>query len=298
MSAADEPKPLPPLPEDAHKGRAGRALCFAGSRTMPGAAILVARAAQRAGAGLVTLVCRDANLLNVVPPASPETVLVALDDDWLLDGAGDLARWVDPRESHARLAGPGLGDDKRTARLIGKLLASEFAGPLVLDADALNALEEPEVLRDTAARVVITPHPGEAARLGVPVPDDADGRRNAARALAERTGAVVCLKGSGTVVTDGEREWVNATGNAGMATAGSGDVLAGMLVAYLARRVASGDPTGDPFETARLAAHVHGLAGDYAAALLGADALVASDLIAFLPQAQRRAAGEEPPAES
>ena len=221
MSDAGQLKPLPPLPEDAHKGRAGRALCIAGSRTMPGAAILVARAAQRAGAGLVTLVCRDESLLRVVPPASPETVLLELDDEVVARTEGDIAAVVDTRSNHARLAGPGLGDDERTAHLVGKLLASDFSGPLVLDADALNVLDRPEVLLDTAARVVITPHPGEAARLtGASVPDDEAGRREVARALAERTGAVGCLKGRGTVVADGEHDWVNGTGNAGMATAG------------------------------------------------------------------------------
>lgn len=287
MTDPDPPPPRPPLAEDAHKGDAGRALCLVGSRAMPGAAILVARAAQRSGAGLVTVACFDDLLLEVIPPPSPETVLLPVDPEDLLDHDGDFGELVDARESHARLAGPGLGNGERTRLVVRRLLESAFSGPLVLDADALNALEgEPERLRDVAAKVVITPHPGEASRLaGRAVPRDDAGRSAFAEELARRAGCVVLLKGRHTVITDGQRTELNDTGNSGMATAGSGDVLGGILVAFLARAVAQGDAAGDAFASAWRAARVHGIAGDYAAGMLGADALIASDLIAFLPQA-------------
>jgi NAD(P)H-hydrate epimerase len=292
MSArSDVPPPLPALSPDAHKGDAGRALCVAGSRTMPGAAILVARAAQRAGAGLVSAACLDPGLLHVLPLAAPEAVLVEAYAAHLREHAGDLGELLDPRGSHARLLGPGIGDDERARFLVRGLVASAAGVPLVLDADALNALDgEPERLRAARGPVVITPHPGEAGRLlGAPVPRDDAGRAEAARALARRSGAVVCLKGRGTVVTDGERVAVNATGNPGMATAGAGDVLAGMLVAYLARAQAALGELGAErvLDVARLAVHVHGLAGDRAAAELGRSGVVASDLVDRIPAAQR-----------
>ncbi|MEM7306755.1 MAG: NAD(P)H-hydrate dehydratase [Planctomycetota bacterium] len=285
------PRPLPELPADAHKGTAGRALCVAGSRAMPGAAVLVARAAQRAGAGLVSMACLDPSLLSVLPVAAPEAVLVEAYDELLLSAEHSVDTLLDLRSSHARLVGPGLGDDERARFLVRGLLASDFAGPLALDADALNALDgEPERVQAAGGPVVLTPHPGEAARLAglspADMPRDDGGRGELARGLAARSGAVVCLKGRRTVVTDGERLYHNETGNAGMATAGSGDVLSGILVGYLARAAAARSEL-DALELARLAVHVHGRAGDLAASELGPSAVVASDLIRFLPAAQR-----------
>jgi hydroxyethylthiazole kinase-like uncharacterized protein yjeF len=262
-----------PLARDAHKGDAGRVLCIAGSRTMPGAAILVARAAQRAGAGLVSIGCLDRELMQLVPVAAPEAVLLDL---------GASFEGLSEGDPHALLLGPGIGDDERARDVVGRFLEACPGIPRVLDADALNALRgEPQALADAAGPVVITPHPGEAGRLlGRPVPADSEGRSAAARELQRSSGAVVVLKGAGTVVCDGERSYVNDTGNPGMATAGSGDVLAGILVAYLVRL--------EPFQAACAAVRVHGLAGDLAAERLGEAGLVASDLIDELPAAQMR----------
>ena len=151
------PRPPPRLPPDAHKGTAGRVLCVVGSAAMPGAAILVVRAAQRAGAGLVTLGCLDRELAAVVPPAAPEAVLL------------DLSQSLEPLRKDgerfdSRVAGCGLGALTRTTSAVEMLL--ESPAPLVLDADALNVLAgEAERLRSGSAQVVITPHPLEAARL-------------------------------------------------------------------------------------------------------------------------------------
>ncbi|MSR60818.1 MAG: NAD(P)H-hydrate dehydratase [Planctomycetes bacterium] len=293
MSSA--PRPPPQLPPDAHKGDAGRVLCLAGSESMPGAAILCARAAQRAGAGLVALGCLDATLLTVVPAAAPEAVLVDLSEAFERGGRvrpGARERLL-ARAPHAVLLGPGLGDDART-RAVLTLVLETFEVPLVLDADALNALDgAPERLRAARAPCVLTPHPGEAARLlGREVPRESAGRAAAAQELAARAGAIVCLKGRGTVVcAPGEAPWVNASGNPGLATAGAGDVLAGILVAYLALVRSLPDAGWSALDGARAAVYVHGLAGDLAAASRGARALIASDLIAELPGAQLRFEG-------
>jgi len=269
------PPPPPRLPENAHKGLAGRVVAACGSATMPGAAILVARAAQRAGAGLVRVWCRDAALVAIVAPAAPEAVF-AVADLAALDDADALA------------VGPGLGLDDIARDLVRR--AARIATPLVLDADALTLLaREPELVAARRAPLVLTPHPGEAARLlGRSVPSDPDGRLDAARAIAARYRAIVCLKGRATVVTDGERAFVNDTGNSGMATAGAGDVLTGIAVAYLAQTVTLADAAWTPFDAVACAVRVHGLAGDLAAERLGRRALVASDLIAFLSEAQLR----------
>lgn len=273
------PAAPPALPSDAHKGDAGRVLCLAGSRRMPGAAALVARAAQRGGAGLVTLAALDPELLASVPCRAPEAV-------WIEPGDEEPAEVLVARADDVALAGPGLGATERTRRWVEGLL-SVWSRALVLDADALNVLAgEPERIRDRTERsaCVLTPHPGEAARLlGRPVPRDGAGREAAARELARRSGAVVCLKGAGTVVTDGERAEVNESGNPGLATAGAGDVLAGLLAAYLA----AVNARWTSFDAARAAVHAHGRAGDLAAAELGRRALIASDLLDALPRAQR-----------
>ncbi len=282
--------PLPTLPPDAHKGTAGRVLCVAGSRSMPGAAILVARAAQRAGAGLVCMGTLDRELMLMLPVAAPEAVLIDLSAAFPVEGppAAAAGRRLLAREPHARLIGPGIGDDGRARGLL-RIALEEHSRPLVIDADGLNALEgEPERLAARrGAALVITPHAGEAERLsGRPVPADEAGRREHAAELARRAGAICVLKGPQTVVSDGERSWRASTGNWGMATAGAGDVLAGILVAYLALVDRPFAPSFSAWDAVRLAVHVHGLAGDLAARELGPRALIASDLVTWLAPAQ------------
>lgn len=268
---------LPELPRDAHKGIAGRVVLACGSAWMPGAAVLASRAAQRGGAGLVTLWCRDVELVAIVAATAPETVFVPRERDVL----------ADPKQ-HAALVGPGLGLDAIAHDAVERAL-KHFGGPLVLDADALTLLARaPGLARERSAPLVLTPHPLEAARLlGRDVASDHEARVAAAREIATRYRAICCLKGSRSIVTDGARVATNVTGNAGMATAGAGDVLAGIAVAHLAQTQSFPDSAWSTFDAVRAAVHVHGLAGDLAAAELGERALVASDLVAFLGRAQR-----------
>jgi hydroxyethylthiazole kinase-like uncharacterized protein yjeF len=276
----------PQLAPDAHKGDAGRVVTICGSRLMPGAAILVARSAQRAGAGLVIAGCLDPALLGLIPAAAPEAVLLEIDRERV----GDAPFAIQAREPHAIVAGCGLGASDSTRSLVHALLQRVPNVPLVLDADALNVLDgHPERIRERQGPTVITPHPGEARRLlGRAIPSDEEGRKTAALELADKSGAIVCLKGRGTVVTDGKHVYVNDTGNPGMATAGAGDVLAGILGAYLALTATGGHPSWTPLDAACAAVRAHGLAGDLAAAQLGPRGLIATDLIQWLSQAQRR----------
>jgi hydroxyethylthiazole kinase-like uncharacterized protein yjeF len=293
------PKP-PDLARDAHKGDAGRVLAVCGSRDMPGAAILVARAAQRAGAGLVTLGVRTDVVRVALAASAPEAITIDLESDALFVD-GRFESLLAERSDHACIAGPGLGNTPTTRRIV-LALAAVFAGPLVLDADALNALgTDLECLAGRAHPTVLTPHPGEAERLlGRAIPATPTARIEAAREIARRAGAICCLKGHGTVVADLERVYVNDTGNPGMATAGAGDVLSGIAAAYLAHwqswahgqnraKVRSRKaPAWSPFDAVAAAVRVHGLAGDIAAANHGSRGTVASDLIAWLPHAQTK----------
>ncbi len=282
------PRAAPALAADAHKGTAGRVLCICGSRLMPGAAMLSVRAAIRAGAGLVSLAALDLELLALVPTSAPEALLADWSAQELL--RSPLSERLAKRDDHARLAGCGLGLSDRTRSLVDALCSDAFRGPLVLDADALNALAgvpEPLELRDGFS--VLTPHPGEASRLlGREIPRDEAGRIQAALELSSRSDATVVLKGHRSVIASGSSVFVNTTGNPGMATAGSGDVLAGIAVAYLAASAAVKRADFTLLDALRAAVYVHGLAGDLAAAELGERGVIASDLIDFLPAAQRK----------
>jgi NAD(P)H-hydrate epimerase len=158
-----------------------------------------------------------------------------------------------------------------------------MAIPLVLDADGLNALaDQPESLKNHAGPIIITPHPGEFARLlESDVPSVQSHRQELAGQFAEKYDVVVVLKGHGTVVTDGQRVFVNSTGNPGMATGGTGDVLTGLIAALLGQGL-------EPFGAAQFGVYLHGLAGDLAQVELGEVSLIASDLLTFLPHVFRR----------
>lgn len=273
-----EPLPLatlPPRPADTHKGSYGAVLIAAGCRAYPGAAILAALGAGRGGAGLVRLGLPE-GLVAEVLPAVPFATVVRCPAD---DQGGLAAAAVEPLlavadEVDAVVLGPGWGRGPGAAVVLEALVPA-LGAPLVLDADALNLLADGrlDLLAERPGPTVLTPHPGEFARLtGAPAPASPTARVTDAAALARRTGAVVVLKGSGTVTSDGRRTRVEPAGNPGMATGGSGDVLAGLTGALLARL------PGDPAATAALAVHRHALAGDLAAAELGQEGLLPTDL--------------------
>ncbi len=254
-------KGLPRRPRDAHKGTFGTVLVVAGSDGMLGAAILCATAALRGGAGLVRVALPDA-LMPLLPLAVPCATT-------LPRGLRALREAV--RSASAVVVGPGLGLVPETRSLVRAVLGTARV-PVVLDADALNVLAPLRAPLRASAPLIVTPHPGEAARLlGSDAKAVQADRRRALRELCARSGAVVVLKGAGTLVGDGRRTFVNRTGNPGMATGGTGDVLAGLLGALLAQGMA-------PFAAACLAVHAHGAAGDRLARRCGEAGLIASDL--------------------
>jgi NAD(P)H-hydrate epimerase len=251
---------LRPLPRHAHKGMAGRVLVIGGKPGMPGAVQLAGTAAYRAGAGLVTVATHGSHAA-AISAARPELIAHGM------HAPVELMPLM--MQASAIALGPGLGQDEWGMGLW--MVASGSERPLVLDADALNLLARHPARR---ADWILTPHPGEAARLlGVTVSDIEVDRFAATRALASRYGGVCVLKGSGTVIAmDGRTElWLCDRGNPGMATGGSGDVLAGAIAALLARGLA-------PIDAARLGVYAHAVAGDRAVRR-GERGLLAGDLM-------------------
>jgi len=279
----DVPRP-PVLPTDAHKGTAGRVLLLAGSRGMAGAAALAGNAALRGGAGLVRIATPDAALDTVAALAPCCTTAPLADDGACLVAEAAAAVRAMLAEPNAVAMGPGLGRTDGVATVVCEVVG-RAAVPLVLDADALNVLGAGAamVFKTSRAPVVLTPHPGEGARLlGLSLAAVQADREAAAVRLAAlgAAGTVAVLKGAGSVVTDGVRLYVNTTGNPGMATGGTGDVLTGLMVALLAGGMG-------PFDAAVLAVWAHGRAGDLAAERLGVRGLTALDVLACVPEALR-----------
>ncbi|HUF77983.1 MAG TPA: NAD(P)H-hydrate dehydratase [Thermoanaerobaculia bacterium] len=278
----------PPRAAGAHKGDFGHLLVVGGATGKAGAAILTARAAVRSGAGLVTAAVPEP-IVQTVDGGSVESMTVALPavgtGGRLASGAA-AAILEAARGKDAVALGPGLGaDEPEASEIRGGVLGCEL--PLVLDADGVNAFAgRAAELRTRTAATVLTPHPGELARLlGATAAEIAADRVGAARRAARETGGVVVLKGRLTLIAEpAGAVWVNTTGNPGMATGGSGDVLTGMIGALLAQGY-------EALEAALLAVHLHGLAGDLAAAALGEISLAAGDLVEHLPAAFRALAG-------
>jgi NAD(P)H-hydrate epimerase len=274
---------LPARPEDGHKGVFGHLFVLAGSRGFSGAAKLAAEAAGRSGVGLVTVGVPGA-LIDVVAAGLMEAMTRAFP----ASGTGSFAHdALEPAlafamDKHAVVLGPGLGQQPAT-RAFARDFACACPVPLLVDADALNALSEaPEMLQHVAQPCVLTPHPGEMARLldNSTSVVQAD-REKAARALAERTGAVAVLKGHETLIVAADgRIARNTTGNSGLAKGGTGDVLSGVIGGLLAQRM-------EAFDAACLGVYLHGLAGDIAAQRKTARGMIARDVIEALPDAWR-----------
>src|SRR5581483_779070 len=247
---ADGPTPvndLPRLPRrarDGHKGTYGKVLVVAGSRTMSGAAVLCGGGALRGGAGLVQVAC-PAGIQPVVAAGNPCYTTFPIRqhaDGAFSEGAADDVVELG-RAATVLAVGPGLGRSPDVAALVRELLTELPQLPAVIDADGLNVLAPfADEFRGRPAPLVLTPHPGEFARLtGRSAPETPRERQEQAAAFAARFGVVVVLKGAGTVVTDGERAFVNPTGNPGMATGGAGDVLTGLVAALIGQRLPAFD---------------------------------------------------------
>jgi len=251
---------------ETHKGDYGRVYLLAGSPGMLGAAVLCSRGALKVGAGLVYLADPGSgrDCLNL---ATPE-VIVARDDRPAL-------------AAQAVALGPGLGERRARAKgLLMKLSRGQFSGPVVVDADGLNAFSGLPELQKLKLKLILTPHPGEMGRLlglaGEAVQRD---RARIAAETARALNCVVVLKGHRTIVAGpGRNSYINNTGNPGMATGGAGDILAGMIAGLAAQGLA-------PFDAAAAGVYLHGLAGDLAAQAIGEYGLVASDLVDRIPEA-------------
>ena len=261
-----------------HKGSCGRILIAAGSVGMAGAAVLAARGALRSGTGLVQL--------HVPAEIFPIVQTGVLEATCLTDSLDniDLSRY------NAAAAGPGLGDSRESVEKV-RILLDSFDGPLVLDADGLNIAAREDffdLMRARGGRLIITPHMGEARRLMAKDFSEKMTRRELAEALADKSGAVTVLKGAGTVVAAGGRKtYTNTTGNPGMATAGSGDVLTGIITSLCGQRHSDGRPI-EPLEAALAGVYIHGLAGDLGAEEKGEYGLIAGDIAEYTALAVKK----------
>ena len=268
---------------DAHKGTRGRVFVAAGSRGMTGAGALAGEAALRVGAGLVTVAAPESSQ-PVIAALRPEFMTLALPGS---AAGGFSARAAElflqaAARADALAVGPGLGTDPE-AQLFTRTVVADATAPLVLDADAIKAFAGcPELLADCPMPLVITPHPGEMAHLlGLSVEVVQADRFAAVRRAAEVTKAVVLLKGAYTLIAEpGGEVYINPTGSRVLGTGGSGDVLTGVIAGLLAQGL------GAP-EAAAAGAFLHGLAGDRIARRLGEDGVLASEIAAELPAAQR-----------
>ncbi len=269
---------------EAHKGDFGKVCIIAGSLGMSGAAALAGRSALRAGAGIVR-VAMPKSILPIVASIEPSFTTISLAED--IHGkisAKAINTILEIVNDNDVLAiGPGLGTS-RELRSIIEVLIQQNNLKLVIDADGLNNLTAiknwPEKLK---ANLILTPHPGEMKRLwsGLfrePLPNE---RLEQAAALAQKTNSLIVLKGAGTIVTNSEKYYINATGNPGMATAGSGDVLTGVITALLGQGMSN-------FDAAVSGVYIHGLAGDIAAEKLGQIGMITTDIIENLPYAFKK----------
>lgn len=274
-------KVLPKRIPASHKGDYGHILVLAGSAGLTGAAALCCVGALRSGCGLVTLgipkslnLAMEAKLTEVMTYPLPETAELSLS----LEAAPEINRLVEKADVVA--IGPGLATNQETGALVRKLIVS-IEKPFVLDADGLNSIiDNVAILKDIKAQAVLTPHPGEMGRLLRRKTEELQKDRvKVARNFAKAYEVTVVLKGHQTVVSDaGGNYYVNRTGNPGMASAGVGDILTGMIASLMGQGIS-------PFEASKVAVHVHGLAGDLAAKEKGQISLIAGDLLNKLPDA-------------
>ncbi|HDH34273.1 MAG TPA: NAD(P)H-hydrate dehydratase [Nitrospirae bacterium] len=274
---------LPERPDYSHKGTYGHVLLVAGSKGKTGAALMAARACLRTGAGLVTIGVPE-TLVNTFQSRVTEEMILPLPDRG--DGtfsysAADTIIDFMKKSGTVMAIGPGMSVDNEISRLVASLITG-LEKPVVIDADGLNAIAgKTGILKKSRAPIILTPHPGEMKRLLRSKQEVEVDRIGTAVSFAKRTGTYLLLKGVPTVVaTPVGGVFLNTTGNPGMATAGTGDVLTGMIAALLAQKLTAG-------HASILGAYLHGLAGDMAAVKKGGRSLTASDIIKAIPVALR-----------
>lgn len=280
---------LRPRIRDAHKGSYGHVFILAGSPGKTGAAAMAAVSAMRAGAGLVTL---------GVPQSLNPVLEVKLDEAMTLPlpqtpqatlGYEGLPEILDFCRGKTVLAlGPGIGAHKETARLMQKILTTADL-PVVVDADGINTLEgKTEILKKAKGPLILTPHPGELARLlGIATQDLLDDRLGIVQKMAQEWGVYIVLKGAYSLTASPQGGvYINPTGNPGMASGGAGDILTGMIAGFIAQKY-------DIISAIQLAVYLHGLSGDLAAQDLGEEYINAMDLLTYLPEAFSILKGEE-----
>jgi NAD(P)H-hydrate epimerase len=271
-----------------HKGDFGHVFIVAGSLRFSGAALLCAQAALRSGAGLVTLGLPESLSLRAIAKKIPEVMLLPLAET--KNGAVSFKAFKQIKDFSSKadviVIGPGMEQDASTQKLV-RAVFKGINKPMVMDADGLNALSGHSTL-DTGhpcdLQIILTPHAGEMSRLtGKSVAYIQNNRKDVACRFAKRSNAIVALKGHNTIVASPSGQiYINKTGNPGMSTAGSGDVLTGMIAAFMGQGL-------DAFAAAKYGVYLHGLAGDLAAKDLTEISLIASDIIAKIPEAIKRA---------
>lgn len=274
VERADIAPVFAPRRRNSHKGNYGKPLLFCGSYGMAGAAMLCGRAALRCGSGIVHMAVPE-SIYPILAANVPEAVFLPLKDS----GSDALEKLNTAlKTADALLIGPGLGRGAAVSEICRELIGTAKC-PIILDADGINALDgRIDIIEKANADIVLTPHPGEMARLlGITIAEIERDRTGIASALSCRTGAVVVLKGAYTVIAEPSGAvWINLTGSAGMATGGSGDVLAGMIAAFLGRGFS-------PALAAKAGVYLHGAAGELAAEKLSETSMLPSDLVECLP---------------
>lgn len=262
---------LPSRRSDTHKGSYGRVGIIGGSKNMAGAVLFSAEAAYRMGCGLVKI-CTDEANREIVQTKLPEAILDTYntnDKTSIEKSMWSVMEWAD-----VLVVGPGLGQTEAATRIVKQILRY-YDKTIILDADGLNILSKNmELLNEIRAKVVITPHLLEMSRLcGLTTSEIKEHMMEVAQSFAREHKVTVVLKDSRTIVSDGSAQaYLNCTGNNGMATAGSGDVLSGMIVGLVAQAM-------DPFEAAKLSVYLHGLAGEQASKNVGCYSMMAGDIV-------------------
>ena len=274
---------LPKRDKNSHKGTFGRVGIIAGSIGMTGASYLSSMAALRTGSGLVyTIVPKS--LHNILSIKLTEAIIVPAEDNgsghFILDTLDEILQEINDLNLDVVAIGPGFGVDNERRIIVEELLKS-IDKPVVLDADGLNCISnKPSILESRMGKTIITPHPGELSRiLNVSTVDIQRDRQKYAKATSEKFNVITVLKGANTIVsTEDGRLYINQTGNPGMGTAGSGDVLTGIIASFLGQGIGT-------MESTVLGVYCHGLAGDLASMDVGEYGLIARDILGYIPQA-------------